>query len=56
MWMDGIRGEMRNITHSFEQAAQGTYNYVPGGLKDHVPLLYAIHLWNNVHSRPESTK
>jgi predicted lipase len=55
MWMDGVRGEMRNITHSVEQATQGTYNYVPGGLKDHVPLLYAIHLWNNMHSRPGIT-
>lgn len=48
MWMDEIRGEMRNIMNSVEQVSQGTFNYVPGVLKDHVPILYAIDLWNNL--------
>ena len=48
MWTDGFRGEMRNIANSFEQALQGSFNYIPSGFKDHVPLLYAIHIWNNL--------
>lgn len=48
MWADGVRGEMRNIADSFEQVWQGSFNYIPSGFKDHVPLLYAVHIWNNL--------
>ncbi len=48
IWKDGVMGEMRNIARSFEQVKQGDFTYIPGGIKDHVPLLYAVHLWNNL--------
>jgi predicted lipase len=48
MWTDGFRGEIHNITRSVEHAWQGSFNYIPTGFKDHVPLLYAVHLWNNI--------
>jgi len=51
MWTDGIRGEMRNITRSVEQVWQGSFSYIPSGFKDHIPILYAVHLWNNIVSR-----
>ncbi len=45
---DGIAGETHNIAESVRQMRQGKFLYIPGGFKDHIPLLYAIHLWNNV--------
>jgi pimeloyl-ACP methyl ester carboxylesterase len=45
---DGIRGEAQNIAESVRQIRQGKFLYIPGGFKDHIPLLYAIHLWNNL--------
>ena len=47
---DGIAGEAQNIAESFRQMGQGKFLYIPGGFKDHIPLLYAIHLWNNLVS------
>jgi triacylglycerol lipase len=48
MWTDGIRSEMRNITNSIDLAWEGSFSFIPGGFKDHVPFLYAVHLWNNL--------
>lgn len=45
---DGIRGEAQNIAESFLQIGRSDFLYIPGGFKDHIPLLYAIHLWNNL--------
>lgn len=45
---DGIRGEASHIAESFRQISRGKFLYIPGGFKDHIPLLYAIHLWNNL--------
>lgn len=48
MWTDGFRGEVQNIVDSLEQVKQGSFNFIPGGLKDHVPTRYAVHIWNNL--------
>ena len=48
MVTEGVRSEGRNIAGSFEQAMQGSFGYIPGGIRDHVPLFYAVHLWNNM--------
>ncbi len=47
---DSLVGEAHNIADSFRQIGQGQFLYIPGGFKDHIPLLYAIHLWNNLVS------
>lgn len=48
MWTESLRGEMQNILDALEQARNGAFNFIPGGLKDHVPILYAVHIWNNL--------
>jgi hypothetical protein len=48
MWTDGFRGEVQNVVDSLEHMKQGSFNFIPGGLKDHVPTRYAVHLWNNL--------
>ena len=45
---DGFRGEMHNILDSIDQAKRGSFSFIPGGLKDHIPTCYAVHLWNNL--------
>jgi triacylglycerol lipase len=46
MFSDGVRAEARNIKQAFENAPSGEFQFVPGGIKDHVPLFYTLHLWN----------
>ncbi|HHP7233229.1 MAG TPA: hypothetical protein ACFCUC_01250, partial [Desulfobacterales bacterium] len=29
-------------------ASDNSYGWIPEPMRDHVPLLYAIHLWNNM--------
>jgi len=31
-----------------ETSRRGVFNLIPDELKDHVPVLYAIHIWNNL--------
>lgn len=45
---DSFRGEARNIADTLRHLKNGNLLYIPGGFKDHIHLLYAIHLWNNV--------
>ncbi len=56
MMVESIRGEACNIAQSVEDMMQGTFTYVPGALKDHLPLLYTIHLWNNMIENPAVVK
>jgi hypothetical protein len=47
----------RDETYGQENTHQPQKNsfagFVPAAFRDHVPLLYAIHLWNNIiESRP----
>lgn len=49
MWTESLRGEMRNIVDSLEHVKHGSFSFIPGGLKDHVPTSYAIHIWNNLN-------
>ena len=43
---DGIRAEARNIKQAFDEAHSGDFRFIPGGIKDHMPLFYTLHLWN----------
>ena len=40
MWTESLRGEMQNILDELEQVKHGVFNFIPGGLKDHVPTRY----------------
>ena len=46
MLSDGVRAEVRNIIQALEAAPSGEFCFIPGGIRDHVPLFYALHLWN----------
>jgi pimeloyl-ACP methyl ester carboxylesterase len=45
---DGIRSEARNIRQALEDAPSREFRFIPGGIKDHLPLFYALHLWNAI--------
>jgi hypothetical protein len=47
-WTDDIIGHMATIFNSLGQIRHGFTGIIPEGLKDHVPTLYATHLWNNL--------
>lgn len=52
-WMDEIQGHIQCLIENARHLDEGPAATLPGGLKDHTPLLYALHLWNNlVQSRP----
>ena len=53
---DGIRAELQNIKHTFQDAPLGEFQFVPGGIKDHIPLFYALHLWNILKERGSDTQ
>ncbi|MGD8947320.1 MAG: lipase family protein [Desulfobacterales bacterium] len=42
------RDELYGQENSNQQNKSGSSSFIPDSFKDHVPLLYAIHLWNNV--------
>ena len=49
MWVDMVRGEMKNTFNSFSQVRQhGLSALISDAIKDHVPTLYAIHIWNSI--------
>ncbi len=45
---DGFRGTMKNIFKSIRYIKRIFSGLIPDGLKDHVPVLYAVHIWNNI--------
>lgn len=45
---DGFQGEMKNVFNSLGQLRHGFLRMIPDGLKDHVPLFYAVHIWNSL--------
>jgi triacylglycerol lipase len=47
-WTDEIRGTMATVFNALGQVRHGFSEAIPEGLKDHVPTLYATHLWNNI--------
>jgi triacylglycerol lipase len=46
--MDGMKGKIENTLNSLRHIDKGLRSLVPDELKDHVPVLYAIHIWNNL--------
>lgn len=44
---DEIHGHLRCLKENVVNLKQGWAATVPDGLKDHCPLLYALHMWNN---------
>jgi len=47
-WKDGIQGHIKCFMENARHLNQGFSATLPDGLKDHTPLLYALHLWNNL--------
>jgi len=44
-WTDEVEGRFENAMSSLGRGFEGL---VPDAIKDHVPILYAIHIWNNL--------
>jgi triacylglycerol lipase len=44
----GLRGEVSHIFNSLGQIRSGFASLIPDAIVDHVPTLYATHLWNNL--------
>jgi len=49
-WMDEIQGHVLGLTENLRHWNYGLSATVPDGVKDHTPLLYALHVWNNLIS------
>ena len=47
-WSYGVEGKCKNAMRSLARGFQGL---VPDAIKDHVPVLYAIHIWNSLVER-----
>jgi triacylglycerol lipase len=47
-WMDEIQGHVRCLVENLRSLKHDMAASLPDGLKDHTPLLYALHLWNNL--------
>ena len=45
---DSIRGEVSYIANSPRKIRRGFINFIPDDIVDHVPTLYATHIWNNI--------
>ena len=45
---DGIRGESLYLFNALGQLRTGFANLIPDDIVDHVPTLYATHIWNNI--------
>jgi len=48
VWADMARGEVKNTLGSLSRAKYDPSVSIPDTIKDHVPTLYAIHIWNNI--------
>ena len=46
------RDELYGLENPNQPNKRGSASLIPESFKDHVPLLYAIHLWNNVIGTP----
>ncbi len=47
-WSDEIQGKFNNIFNALGQARKGFTEVLLGPIVDHVPTLYATHIWNNI--------
>jgi triacylglycerol lipase len=46
--MVDIQAEISSVINSLERLSTGFGALIPEGIVDHVPLLYATHIWNNI--------
>lgn len=47
-WVDEIRGHLDGVMESLRHSDMGLAALLPDGLRDHTPLLYALHCWNDL--------
>jgi triacylglycerol lipase len=45
---DGIQGKISGLLDSLSRLRYGFVSLIPDEIIDHVPLLYAAHIWNNI--------
>jgi triacylglycerol lipase len=50
-WMDEIQGHVLGLTENLRHWNHGLAASLPDGVKDHTPLLYPLHIWNNLISQ-----
>ena len=50
---DEIKGHIDCLAENTRNLKQGWIATLPDGIKDHTPLLYALHIWNNLVSSTE---
>jgi len=53
---DEIQGHIDCLVENARHIDQGWRATLPDGIKDHTPLLYALHIWNNLITVPQSRK
>jgi triacylglycerol lipase len=47
-WKDEIQGHVQCLVENLRHLRHDLAASLPDGLKDHTPLLYALHMWNNL--------
>jgi triacylglycerol lipase len=47
-WMDEIQGHIQCLMENLHHLKDDMSASLPDGIKDHTPLLYALHIWNNL--------
>jgi triacylglycerol lipase len=47
-WSDEIQGKFKNVFNALGQSQAGFTEVLLEPIVDHVPTLYAIHIWNNI--------
>ena len=47
-WSDEIQGKFKNVFNALGQSKKGFTEVLLEPIVDHVPTLYAIHIWNNI--------
>ena len=47
-WSDEIQGKFNNVFNALGQSRKGFTEVLLEPIVDHVPTLYAIHIWNNI--------
>lgn len=49
-WKDEIQGHIDCLVENIRNLDKGWIATLPDGIKDHTPLLYALHMWNSLIS------
>ncbi len=53
-WLDTVQGHLQTSFNAIGKLRKGFKAFVPDGLKDHAPTLYATCIWNNLVRTMES--